>query len=101
MADSFVRDEDRPFDRMNIAAQILGLPDHMREELIERWKIHGYAPLRQFTPCAAHVVTVQLFFQIALAAGHIGTERTSNQIDVAYLYYLPFCSVFVSSDKLH
>ena len=31
----------------------------------------------------------------------IGRERPSNKIDIAYLYYLPFCMVFTSRDKLH
>src|SRR5262249_4434570 len=28
-------------------------------------------------------------------------ERPSNRIDISYLYYLPFCSVFTSKDGLH
>ena len=44
---------------------------------------------------------MELFFQIALGAGRIGAERPSNRTDIAYLFYLPFAMVFVSSDKLH
>jgi hypothetical protein len=33
--------------------------------------------------------------------GFISGERASNRADMAYLYYLPFASVFVSGDKLH
>ena len=46
-------------------------------------------------------MTVELFFQIALGAGRIGGERPSNRTDIAYLFYLPFAMMFVSSDKLH
>jgi hypothetical protein len=42
-----------------------------------------------------------MFFQIALGAGLIGTERSSNRVDIAYLFYLPFSQVFVSADNLH
>src|SRR5208337_989532 len=28
-------------------------------------------------------------------------ERPSNKIDLAYLYYLPFCMAFTSRDRLH
>ena len=42
-----------------------------------------------------------MFFQIALGAGLIGTERPSNRIDIVYLFYLPFSQVFVSTDNLH
>ena len=31
----------------------------------------------------------------------IAKQRPSNKIDFAYLYYLPFCRVFVSNDNLH
>ena len=34
-------------------------------------------------------------------SGHISRDRPSNRIDIAYLYYLPFCMIFVSKDKLH
>ena len=43
---------------------------------------------------------VDLFFYLALAA-EIISERPSNKVDVAYFYYLPFCHVFSSGDKLH
>jgi hypothetical protein len=55
----------------------------------------------EHAPYAAHVVAVEMFFQIALAAGLIGTNRSSNRADMAYLFYLPFSNVFVSSDNLH
>jgi len=42
-----------------------------------------------------------LFFNLAIAADLISKERPSNKIDLAYLYYLPFCHIFTSSDKLH
>ena len=31
----------------------------------------------------------------------ISSTRASNLTDIAYLFYLPFCLVFVSSDRLH
>jgi hypothetical protein len=36
-----------------------------------------------------------------LAADLISPNRPSNKIDIAYLYYLPFCMVFTSNDNLH
>jgi hypothetical protein len=47
------------------------------------------------------VLKVSLFFYIGMGSNLIGRERKSNMVDVAYLYYLPFCQVFTSSDKLH
>jgi hypothetical protein len=35
-----------------------------------------------------------------MAASQIGSQRSSNKADIAYLYYLPFCMVFTSRDNL-
>jgi hypothetical protein len=47
------------------------------------------------------LLLVDLFFCIGLGADLIGRKRPSNKIDIAYLYYLPFCMAFTSRDKLH
>ena len=36
-----------------------------------------------------------------MATQWISSKPRNNIIDVSYLYYLPFCFVFVSGDKLH
>jgi hypothetical protein len=43
---------------------------------------------------------VELFFQVALGANLIGTKDPNNRTDMAYLFYTPFCQMFVSSDSL-
>lgn len=48
-----------------------------------------------------HIAQVDSFFSTAILTGHISSERASNKIDSAYLYYLPFTQVFISSDNLH
>jgi hypothetical protein len=63
--------------------------------------MEGRRPLNEFAPYAAHVVTVELFLQFALAAHLIASNRPSNRTDIAYLFYLPFCTLFASSDNLH
>jgi hypothetical protein len=72
-----------------------------RGEVLRRWRAAGGPALHEFAPYAAHVMTVDLFFNLALGADLISRDRPSNKIDIAYLYYLPFCMIFVSSDKLH
>ena len=54
-----------------------------------------------FAPYTKHVLTVNLFFNLAVGADLISRDRPSNKIDIAYLYYLPFCMIFVSNDNLH
>lgn len=101
IADQVVNGRDKPFDRMKMAIELLNVPPHLHRPIIERWSIAGYPPLSEYAPFAAHVLQVEVFFQVALAAHLISTNRNSNKVDIAYLYYLPFSMVFVSFDKLH
>ncbi len=79
----------------------LGLPPESEPFLAEQWKHDGFPTLAEYAPFAAHVLTVELFFQNALGANLIGTADVANRTDVAYLWYLPLCMIFVSSDNLH
>ncbi len=76
-------------------------PEELGHAILERWKAHGSPPIKEFAPYTAHVFLVDLFFCIGLGADLIGRERPSNKIDLAYLYYLPFCMAFTSNDNLH
>ena len=83
------------------ALDILEVPSSPRADIFLRWLDHGSPPISEFAPYAAYVATVHLFFRLAVSLGLISGERPSNAVDIAYLYYLPFCMVFTSSDKLH
>jgi hypothetical protein len=54
----------------------------------------------EFAPYAASVIRLFLAFVCGLARGFIG-PRPTNYIDLQYLFYSPFCMVFVSNDKFH
>ncbi len=71
------------------------------QQMVARWENLGRPPIREFAPYLTHVLTVDLFFHLAIVAGLIGSEPKSNKVDIAYLYYLPFCMVFTSKDNLH
>lgn len=101
IAAGIVRRKDQPFDRIALAFNLLGIPRQYHTQIIQRWSIMGYPAFSEFAPYVAHVLEVEIFFQIALAANHISSGRSSNRADVAYLFYLPFCTAFVSGDKLH
>lgn len=57
--------------------------------------------LNNIAPYASYVIKVNIFFDICITRGFISDVRKSNKIDISYLYYLPFCMIFISSDKLH
>lgn len=91
-----------PFDaQLRLAFDKFGLTSHERDKAMAAWARNGSQDLATFSPYAHFVLRLDVFFEIALATGKISTDRASNINDLAYLYYLPFCMVFVSSDKLH
>ncbi|QLH51319.1 MAG: hypothetical protein HWD57_17040 [Candidatus Accumulibacter cognatus] len=91
----------KPFDQMALLVHFLNIPHEYQQKILKRWSLMNYPPLARFAPYAAFVLEVELFFQIAVASKLIASERPSNRVDISYLFYLPFCMIFVSSDKLH
>lgn len=64
-----------------------------------RWQQESPASFEDYAPYVYHCCRVRLFFLLALAHDLIG-KKTEN-IDLEYLYYLPFCRVFTSNDGFH
>jgi hypothetical protein len=89
------------YTNLKLVLRNLNIPLLASKAIVARWKSMGGPRLREFAPYTAHVLTVDLFFNIAIGADLISRNRPSNKIDMAYLYYLPFCMVFVSNDNLH
>jgi len=93
--------EDKKEILLKFALDLLGVPILQQEKIIKRWENQGKQLFKDFAPYSAYVFSVDLFFNIAVAADLISKDRPTNKVDMAYLYYLPFCMVFVSGDKLH
>ncbi|ASU39424.1 hypothetical protein hmeg3_14745 [Herbaspirillum sp. meg3] len=89
------------FDMMELAVTLAQLPPERQRSSFDSWTQANRPSLKQFAPFAAHVTAVELFFQLAINSDLISPDRNSNRMDIAYLFYLPFCMTFVSSDKLH
>jgi hypothetical protein len=100
-ADEIVQRDGERYAVLRLALDSLKIPSQFRGNIIRRWKSEGGPRLVQFAPYAAYVLTVDLCFSLAVGAGLESSERPSHQIDLAYLYYLPFCDVFTSNDRLH
>lgn len=101
IARGIVHSRNKPFEQMSLLFHFVQIGPQYMHPIMERWHVEGYRPLAEFAPYAAHVFMVELFFQIALAANWISSDRPSNRADIAYLFYLPFCEVFTSTDRLH
>lgn len=86
---------------IHFAFNMLGIPENARRPILKRWYDTRPMPFDEFAPYAAYILKVDLFFYLCLDKSLIAKDRPSNKIDISYLYYLPFCMVFASSDKLH
>lgn len=51
-------------------------------------------------PYSVYCIKLKMFFELSLLNDLIGT-RSTNLVDLEYIYYLPFCRVFSSGDKFH
>jgi hypothetical protein len=87
-------------DPFQFVFSVLQPPTEYHERIITKWQSAGCPPLPDHAPYTAYALGVHFLSHIALAHKLIST-RPSNSLDMAYLLYLPFCNVFVSSDKLH
>lgn len=100
-ASRVLADAGRTQQLIELSCLFLGVSPQQQSRILARWAEAGSPPMVFYAPYAAYVLTVEVFFQIALAASLISRARPSNRVDIAYLFYLPFAMVFISSDRLH
>jgi len=101
LVEDLVCEHERQHDVLELTLALLSIPRRLWPRILSKYKSHGCPGIQDFAPYAAHVLKVDLFFYSGIAADLISRERRSNKIDFGYLYYLPFCMVFVSNDNLH
>ncbi len=78
----------------------VGLNDLAERAVLSRWEDINRPKLRDFAPYAAYVTRLHMTFVAGVSSGVI-TTRSTNIIDLQYLCYAPFCSVFSSGDRFH
>lgn len=100
--DNFIKSKYNQF--IYFVLDILDIPQKFHKPILKRWKDTRYMTFSEFAPYAAHILNVDLLFYIAVNKTFLSIShknKPTNFIDLSYLYYLPFCSVFVSSDSFH
>jgi len=100
IADRMVHAQNNPDERIKLTFWLLGIPGRFQKNILLRWRLEEQPPLIDFASYASFVLSVQIFFHIARAAELI-SKKPSAIMDISYLFYLPFCMVFTSSDRLH
>lgn len=100
-AHEFASDFSIAADPLDLVIVLSGADRHMKAMIRARHRDVGEPALSKFAPYAAYALELELFYHLAIDAGVISGERASDRLDIGYLFYLPFCSLFVSADRLH
>jgi hypothetical protein len=85
---------------LRFGLNLLGVPE-ATDYVVSDWRANRRKPLRQFRPYFVHMLSINIFFALVLQTQLLKNVKPSHQIDLAYLYYLPFCAVFSSRDNFH
>jgi hypothetical protein len=80
--------------------ELLGLHEAI-EWVRNDWIPKRRPPLREHVPYFIFMLSIDIFFCLLLRTELLRNVKPSHQIDLAYLYYLPFCTVFTSKDRFH
>lgn len=93
-------DPDTKLSNLNHCLGMFSANEPLRKSVHERWLNLGLPKLADFAPYAYFCFRVYTTFIIGVSTGAIST-RATNVIDLEYIWYLPFCWIFASSDFFH
>ncbi|HEY0702968.1 MAG TPA: hypothetical protein VGD60_09400 [Candidatus Acidoferrales bacterium] len=99
-ADEIIEAKDRE-SSLRLGMNLFGVLPEAQGKILERFRANGTPQISEFAPYFRFLYSVELFFYFGLASDLISRDRPSNKVDMAYLYYLPFCKIFTSKDWLH
>lgn len=99
MADTIVDNMD-PEWLIRFGLKLLGAPGAV-EYAVSNWTEKRRPLLRAHLPYFVFMLTINIFFCLVLPTQLLSKVKPSHMVDLAYLYYLPFCSVFTSKDNFH
>lgn len=99
MADAII-DFMEPEWLLRFGLDLLGAAE-ATEFVVQEWAFNRRPPIRQHMPYFIFMLSINLFFCLVLPTQLLSNVKASHQIDLAYLYYLPFCAIFTSRDNFH
>jgi hypothetical protein len=85
---------------LRFGLQTLGIPEAI-DPVVNRWLGDRRKALRSYVPYFIHMLSINIFFALVLPTNLLSKVKPSHTIDLAYLYYLPFCTIFTSRDNFH
>jgi hypothetical protein len=80
--------------------ELLGVPESV-DWVINDWIARRRPALEVHLPYFIFLLRINIFFCVVLPTQLLRNVKASHHVDLGYLYYLPFCSVFTSKDNFH
>ena len=88
------------FELLLFLVKLAKVSEENSKAIFNLWNQCGMPPIQEFSQYGYYCLKVYLFFWWALFSGLVGPKST-NCVDLHYLYELPFCRIFSSNDKFH
>lgn len=99
----FMIEGDSERSLLEFGMSLLGIRPEIQAEVIKLWQDSGCKPIKEYAPYFSFIFSIDLFFYIG-TAGKLFNQfphPQTHKVDMGYLYYLPFCKIFTSKDRLH
>ncbi len=98
--ENLLNDSKYQLELLQILVKIANVPEETSTAIFNRWSECAMPRMHEFSQYGYYCIRVHLIFQWALFSGLVG-PRSTNHIDLNYLFELPFCRIFSSNDKFH
>jgi hypothetical protein len=85
---------------LGFGIDLLGVPE-AKDWALKNWIGRRRPALRERYPYFIFMLSINIFFCLILPSQLLRNVKASHHVDLAYLYHLPFCSVFTSKDNFH
>ncbi len=85
---------------LGFGMRLLGVPEAIDWVTMD-WIDRRRPPIREHVPYFVFMLSINIFFCLVLPTELLRNVNPSHQVDLAYLYYLPFCTVSTSKDRFH
>ena len=75
---------------LRFGMDLFGAPQEAQAWVLADWTNNRRPALRAYVPYFVHMLSVNIFFCLVIPTQLLRNVKESHQIDLAYLYYLPF-----------
>ena len=100
IVEKLLNNSEYQFELLQFLVKLAKVSEENSKAIFNLWNQCGMPPIQEFSQYGCYCLKVYLIFWWALFSGLVGPKST-NCVDLHYLYELPFCRIFSSNDKFH